>query len=47
MGTHGEGEMNENGDLFCGYCATSGLVVGETLFPHMNLISSHVHLLKA
>ena len=34
MGTHGEGIMNENGELFCDFCATNGLVIGEQLFPH-------------
>ena len=34
MGTHGEGDMNENGELFCNFCATNGLVIGGTLFPH-------------
>ena len=33
MGTHGEGDMNENGELFCDFCATNGLVIGGTLFP--------------
>ena len=34
METHGEGDINENGELFCDFCATNGLVIGETLFPH-------------
>ena len=33
--THGEGDMYENGEqLFCDFCATNGLVIGGTLFPH-------------
>ena len=34
MGTYGEGDMNENGELFWDFCATNGLVIGGTLFPH-------------
>ena len=34
MGTHGKGDMNENEELFCDFCATNGLVIGKTLFPH-------------
>ena len=34
MGTHGAGVINENGKMFCDFCASNGLVIGETLFPH-------------
>ena len=34
MGTHGEGVINENGEMFCDFCASNGLVIGRTLFPH-------------
>ena len=34
MGTHGEGVINENGEMFCDSCASNGLVVGGTLFQH-------------
>ena len=27
-------ETNKNGELFCDFCATNGLVLGGTLFPH-------------
>ena len=33
MGTHSEGFINENGEMFCYFCASKGLVIGETLFP--------------
>ena len=34
MGTHGGGDMNENGELFCDFCAKNGLSIGGTLLPH-------------
>ena len=34
MGTHGEGVINENGEMFCDFCASNGLVIRGTLFPH-------------
>ena len=34
MGTHGEGVINENGEMFCDFCTSNGLVIGGTLFPH-------------
>lgn len=34
MVIHGEGVINENGEMFSGFCATNGLVIGGTLFPH-------------
>ena len=34
IGTHGEGTINENGELFCDFCMTNGLVIGRTLFQH-------------
>ena len=33
MGTHGEGVINENGEMFCDFCTSNGLVIGGTLFP--------------
>ena len=34
MGTHGLGEMSENGEMFSSFCAFNDLVIGGTLFPH-------------
>ncbi|KAL1445995.1 hypothetical protein WDU94_003677 [Cyamophila willieti] len=34
MGTHGEGEMNNNGTRFAELCSNHDLVIGGTLFPH-------------
>jgi len=34
MGIHGDGVINENGEMFCDFCASNGLVIGGTLFPH-------------
>ena len=33
-GTQGVGSINENGELFCDFCATNGLVIGGILFHH-------------
>ena len=32
MGSHGD--VNENGEMFCDFCVSNGLVIGGTLFPH-------------
>lgn len=37
MGTHGLGTMNENGELFAELCGNHGLVIGGTLFKHLNI----------
>ena len=37
MGTHGVGTMNENGELFAELCGNHGLVIGGTLFRHLNI----------
>ncbi|XP_073699684.1 uncharacterized protein [Garra rufa] len=37
MGNEGTGEQNENGEMFVDFCATNGLVVGVTLFPHRDI----------
>ena len=34
MRTHGDGVVNENGEMFCDFCASNLLVIGGTLFPH-------------
>ena len=34
MGTHGDGVINENSEMFCDFCASNELVIGGTLFPH-------------
>ena len=33
-GTRGDGVINENGEMFCDFCASNGLVIGGTLFLH-------------
>ena len=50
MGSHGDGIMNKNVELFCDFCATNELVIGGTLehsFHTRNPISSHGHPLMA
>ena len=37
MGKHGVGNMNENGEMFCDFCATNDLVIGGTIFPHKTI----------
>ena len=37
MGTHGLGEMNENGGMFLDTCAQYEFVVGGSVFPHKNI----------
>jgi hypothetical protein len=37
MGTHGIGTMNKNGELFAEFCGNHGLVIGGTLFKHLNI----------
>ena len=34
MGGEGLGEQNDNGERLVDFCATNGLVIGGTLFPH-------------
>ena len=34
MGTHGLGQMNENGEHFADLCALNQLVTGGSIFPH-------------
>ena len=34
MGTHGLGQMNENGERFADLCALNQLVIGGSIFPH-------------
>ena len=34
MGTHGLGQMNENGERFAELCALNQLVIGGSIFPH-------------
>lgn len=38
MGTHGLGQMNENGERFADLCALNQLVIGGSIFPH-----KHIH----
>ena len=33
MGRHGEGEINENGELFVDMCAFNSMVIGGSIFP--------------
>ena len=37
MGTHGLGEMNENGERFVNLCALNHLVIGGSVFPHKRI----------
>nr|KAG5700908.1 hypothetical protein BaRGS_012315 [Batillaria attramentaria] len=37
-GTHGLGQMNENGERFADFCALNQLVIGGSIFPH-----KHIH----
>ena len=32
MGSHGKGVINMNGEMFCDFCGSNGLVIGGTLF---------------
>ena len=34
METHGEGVINENGKMFCDFCASNRLLIRGTLFLH-------------
>ena len=37
MGTHGLGQMNENGERFADLCALNQLVIGGSIFPHKRI----------
>ena len=37
MGTHGVGQMNENGERFADLCALNQLVIGGSIFPHKRI----------
>ena len=37
MGTHGLGQMNENGERFADLCALNQLVIGGSFFPHKRI----------
>ena len=37
MGTHGLGQMNENGECFADLCALNQLVIGGSIFPHKRI----------
>ena len=37
MGTHGLGQMNENGERFADLCALNQLMVGGSIFPHKRI----------
>nr|KAG5699266.1 hypothetical protein BaRGS_000468 [Batillaria attramentaria] len=37
MGTHGLGQMNENGERFADFCALNQLVIGGSIFPHQRI----------
>ena len=37
MGNQGLGNQNHNGELFIDFCATNGLIIGGSLFPHKDI----------
>ena len=37
MGTHGIGEMNENGEMFTDLCSFNILIIGGSVFPHRRI----------
>ena len=37
MGTHGLGQINENGECFADLCALNQLVIGGSIFPQMRI----------
>jgi len=37
MGTHGLGQMNENGERFADICSLNQLVIGGSIFPHKRI----------
>ena len=41
MGTHGEGVINENSEMFCDVCASNGLVIVENSSRTRTPTSSH------
>nr|KAG5707370.1 hypothetical protein BaRGS_005337 [Batillaria attramentaria] len=44
MGTHGLGQMNENGERFAGFCALNQLVIGGSIFPHKRIHKGHMEI---
>ena len=41
MGTHGEGVINKNGEMFCDVCGSNGLVIVENSSRTRTPTSSH------
>ena len=37
MGTHGIGDMNENGEMFADLCSFNRLIIGRSVFPHRRI----------
>ncbi len=37
MGTHGIGELNENGEMFADLCSFNILLIGGSVFPHRRI----------
>ena len=37
MGTHGQGQMNENGERFADLCVLNQLMIGCSIFPHKRI----------
>ena len=37
MGTHGQGQMNENGERFADLCPLNQLVIEGSIFPHKRI----------
>ena len=34
MGTHGDGVIKDNGEIFCDFRASTGLLIAGTIFSH-------------
>ena len=45
MGTHGYGNLNDNGESLVDLCGMNTLIIESTLFPHKD-IQDHLELLK-
>ena len=44
MGTHGLGQMNENGERFADLYAMNQLVIGGSIFPHKRIHKANMDI---